>query len=301
MTPARLRWGLIFVAVGVALLLTNADVLDYEYWMELLALWPLILIAIGLEKIFLHSKLRFISYLAPLILVGGMVYAGFVSGTGSYHDGFLSSYRWTEDIDDSVKSIEAEIDHRRNDIDIGRSYSDQMSARFDRLARRPYIDYSVSDGVAKLDIDYRSGGFGRVIVINSRRLRKDWQLSFTDKAPLKLKCLGEESDVNLNFESVPVEQLAIDNNEGDIYLKIGELIPDVNIEIIGEDAVFRLKAPDSCGLKVKVSGSNYDGYLKSINLVENGDYFVSDNFDSSAVRVNLDIDDNLRSFSIDYY
>ena len=142
MTPARLRWGLIFIAIGIAILLTNADVLSYDYWMELLALWPLILIAIGLEKIFLHSNLKFISYLAPLILLGGMVYAGFVSEGDSYHSGLLSSYRWSEEIDDSVQSIEVKIDHRRNDIDIGRSYSDKMTARFDRLARRPDIDYS---------------------------------------------------------------------------------------------------------------------------------------------------------------
>lgn len=301
MTPARLRWGLLFVAIGVAILLTNADVLGGDYWVELVSLWPLILISIGLEKIFLHTSFRFLSYIAPFILIAGMVYAGIVSESDSYRDDSFWSRRWSEDIGDSVKKIEANIDHRQVDISIGQSHTGKMRANFDRFGRRPSVEYVVSDTIGKLDIGYRGGGLGTVVVINSRHKYNDWDISFADNVPLSLKCRGENSDVNLNMETIPLDKVSVDDEEGNIYLKIGELVPAVDINIAGENAAFRLRAPQNCGLKVKVRGDNYINYLESLDLTEQDDYFISNNFDSAGVKLSVEIDDDLRSLSINYY
>ena len=74
MTPSKLRWGLLFIVVGIMLLLCNTGHLDWDFWYEILMWWPILLIAIGLEKIFLKTKLEFISYLSPLLLVAAMIY-----------------------------------------------------------------------------------------------------------------------------------------------------------------------------------------------------------------------------------
>jgi hypothetical protein len=300
MTPARFRWGLMLVSIGVALLLTNADVLDYSYWTELLSLWPIILIAIGLEKIFLHGKLRFISYLAPLILVGTMIYVG-INAENYSSDGVLSPSRWSEEADASIKTIEAQIDHYRTDISIGLSQADLIKTRFDRFSRKPDIDFSKSGGLGKLEINHRTGGIRNIIIINNRRFRNDWQVFFTDQASLKLTCRGEESEVDLNLRSIPLEELTVENDDGDIFLEIGSMLPNVFAEISGDEASFSLNAPRNCGLKVKVSGNNLNNYLESHNLVKNGEFFVSENFDSAAVKLNLKLDDNLQSVSVSFY
>lgn len=301
MTPARLRWGLMFVAVGVAILLTNADFLGYDYWMELFSLWPMILIAIGLEKIFLRSSLKFISYLAPLLLVGTMVYVGFVTEGGSYYDGSYSSNRWSEAIDNSVTTIEAKIDHYRSDIRIGKSSSNLVKARFDRFSRKPKIQFSQSDSTASLNIKYRRGGPGRIIVFNKRRFDNDWNLSFNDKATLKLTCLGDDSNVDLYLKSVPLKELTVDNDDGDIILEIGNLVADVFAEIKGDDVSLRVRVSEECGLKLNISDENYSDYLESLNLVKTENYYISENYDSSIVKLNLKLDDKLRKISIGYY
>ncbi len=301
MTPARFRWGLMFVAIGLAILLTNADVLGYDYWMELFSLWPLILIAIGIEKIFLRSKLKFISYLAPLLLVGAMVYVGFVTEGGTYYGGSYSSNRWSEAIDSSVNRIEAKIDHYRSDIRIGKSQSNLVKARFDRFSRKPKIVFSQSDSIASLDIKYRRGGPGKIIVFNKRRFDNDWSVSFNDNTLLKLTCLGDDSNVDLNLQSIPLKELTVDNDDGDISLEIGTLVPDVFTEIKGDDASLRLRISEGCGLKLNISETNYVDYLESLNLVKAVDYYISENYDSSAVKLNLKLDDNLRKISINYY
>jgi hypothetical protein len=51
MTPARFRWGMLFILLGTLLLLVNADVLSHNFWIDFIYLLPFLLIAIGLENL----------------------------------------------------------------------------------------------------------------------------------------------------------------------------------------------------------------------------------------------------------
>jgi len=79
MSPARLRWGLLFIAVGVLLLATKSNWLSGYYWLELLDWWPVLLIAIGIEKIFLKTSVRIISYLSFLAFCGSWLISALVT------------------------------------------------------------------------------------------------------------------------------------------------------------------------------------------------------------------------------
>lgn len=301
MTPARFRWGLMFISIGTAILLTNADVIGYDYWMELFSLWPIILIAIGVEKVFSKGNLKFISYLAPFLMVGTMVYVGFVTDSGWCDEGTYTSSRWSETIDESVVLLDAQIDHYSNDLRIGNSYSDMVKARFDRYSRRPKIEYFESDSIAKLDIKHRRGGPGRIIVFNRHRFDRDWQLSFNGTTPLNLTCLGDASNVDLNLKSVPIQELTVDNDEGDISLEIGKLVSEVDANIKGDDVSFRLRAPKGCGLRFDISEANYIDFLEPLNLTKIENYYISENYDSSEVKIKLTFDDLVRRISVSYY
>ncbi|RKX17073.1 MAG: hypothetical protein DRP51_11475, partial [Candidatus Zixiibacteriota bacterium] len=212
-----------------------------------------------------------------------------------------SSNRWSETIDESVHTINARIDHDRSDIRIGKNSSNVIKGRFDRFSRRPKIQFSQIDSVADLDIRYRRGGPGRIITINGGRFDNDWTVSFNDNDTLSLTCLGDNSEVDLNLRSVPLKELTVENDDGDITLEIGILVPDVSADIIGNDASLRVRIAEGCGLKFNVSEANYVDYLETLNLVKTEDYYISENYDSSAVKLNLKLDDKLRKISINFY
>ncbi len=300
MTPARLRWGLLFIAIGGMLLATQADWVDEDFWLALLNWWPVLLIAIGIEKIFVKSKLRFISYLSPVMLVAFMVYIALETGPPVGDRGFFSQHHWSSRFDPDITLTEASINHGRSDIRVNVSRSDLARARFGRFLRKPRIDFSIDDGVAYLDIKRRFGINPNFITIERGKFNwRDWTANFSNQIPLKLSCDGYESDVDLALSEVPVHELRIDNDEGDIYLKIGVLVPEIDVFIAGDDARFTLRIPDTCA--IKVTGDGYDAYFKKLDLIEEGDYFISDEFDSAMIKLNLTIEDQLRHFSIDYY
>jgi hypothetical protein len=298
MTPGRLGWGLLFITVGVMLLLNNAGQLDWDYWLELLTWWPLLLIAFGIERIFVRTKLQVISYLAPIILVAGMIYVAVDTGGECYRRSFFTSYSWSTESDQTIDKVEAAIDHGAADLYVGQTRYDLASVRFDRFTRKPDIDLTKSGGTARLEIT-RRGRIRSGIVIGSHRHGHDWRLSFSEELPLRLKCIGDESEVSLNLESVPLEHLTVENDEGDIYLKVGGKMALVNVEINGYDADFRIRVPDGCGIKVQ--GDKYASYLITRGLEEQEGGYISTGFDDAETKVSLMLTDDLRHFSINYY
>ena len=110
MTPARFRWGLLFILVGTLMLLVEADVLNLNFVIELAYLFPFLLIAIGIEKIFSKTKLKAISYLSSVVLVAGALWVAFEGSSYSSNHSFLKSgsIKWQAD-DEPVDSIDAEL------------------------------------------------------------------------------------------------------------------------------------------------------------------------------------------------
>ena len=103
MTPARFRWGMILVQVGLLLLLRNAGVINDNVWINLLVLSPVVLIAIGIEKIFTKSRLQFIAYATTILLfIGGFAIA-FYSGTYYYDEDLLSNSIFQETVEEGTE------------------------------------------------------------------------------------------------------------------------------------------------------------------------------------------------------
>jgi len=298
MTPSRLGWGLLLITAGVMLLLNQSGHLDWDYWLDLLEWWPLILIAIGLEKIFSKTKLKFISYLAPLTLVAAMVWVAVDVGPDRWSRSFTERYNWKTELDKSVEKIDAVIDHGRRDLTVSRSGINLASVKFDRATRKPDIDFKKSDGIAELKIS-STGERRSPIIISGRGYYRDWRASFTDEVPLQLKCTGYESDVDLNLEMIPVEMLTVDNDDGNIYMKIGSRTALVKVHAGGDNADVRIRLPEGCG--VKIEGSEYESYLKALELVESEGGFVSEGFGEADTKVSFYFEKGLQHLSITYY
>ena len=71
----RLAKGLVLVLAGVILLLNTTGFLPWSVWNSALSLWPIVLIALGVQVIFPEKKIPW--FLMSLILI--LVIAGFYS------------------------------------------------------------------------------------------------------------------------------------------------------------------------------------------------------------------------------
>ncbi len=70
----RVSRGFYFLGFGTFLLLTTQGVLPVSFWGEVLAYWPVLLVAIGIRLLFQHSAAPGLVLLGPVLVLGTLMY-----------------------------------------------------------------------------------------------------------------------------------------------------------------------------------------------------------------------------------
>ncbi|MFQ5498128.1 MAG: LiaI-LiaF-like domain-containing protein [Candidatus Zixiibacteriota bacterium] len=299
MTPSRFRWGIFLVLLGVLLLMRNFDLLEEGFWSVLIVYWPVILIAVGVEKIFASSRLRFLSYLTSVALFGGAVYLALGAGAHNIAGDFFSESTIVEDYDPSVKHLRAVLDLEETDLTVRDAGSAMLYGRFDEFTAKPAWSTTVNGELAVIELTAQAASFlGGIVKIHTDR-PQDWYLQFCDRIPLELECSGTEADIHLNLATTPLDRLKLDADDSRVYLKLGSLRPEVRVIILGEDSDVRLRVP--LGIGLKVSGDEYQSLLERIGLVQYDGGFVNEGYDTLSSHIDVDLDERLSSFSLDFF
>ena len=299
MTPARLRWGLLLVMVGLLALLAKAEVIDFSAWSFTVTFLPILLIAIGVEKIFTNSKYQAIAYAAPVILVLSAFVIAASDDNLSFGEGYLESKIIIEDFDSDIGFVEAVIDLGEGDLEIRDAVDELLLGRFREFSSKPEYRFErVADSARIFLTNTDSKLFGGIVKVETDE-PDDWRLSFTRQAPLALTCSGRESDIHLNLATTPLERLRLDADRSDIYVKLGRLLPDVTVSVKGADSKLKLRVPRQAGLRIK--GLDDPTFLYEIGLMRDNGSFITTGFDTLESRIDVDLDDRLQTLSIDYY
>lgn len=299
MSPARLRWGLILIQIGVLVLLRNTGVLNDNFWADLLVFSPFLLIAIGIEKIFSRSKMKAISYVSPIAIFVGGLWIAFAGSWGGEQTSFFSQTTFLKEYQPEVKNVNATLKLDNTDLTIRDSGDDLVYGRFDEFTRKPDIDYDYTDDSFTVKFAGRGNSLlGGAIRIDTGEIQ-DWYLKFCNKVPLDLDCTGDNSDLHLNLSTTPLRSLKVNADDAVIYIKLGKLEPLVHVFVDGSDSRLRLRVPTATG--VKITGDDYSSYLRQIGFEESDGVFTNSGFDTMQTRYEIDLEPKLTDFSLDYF
>jgi hypothetical protein len=291
---------MLLVLVGIVLLLRNTGVVNWDFWWDWISFFPMLLIAIGIEKIFTGSKVQFISYLTSVLLFAGGLYLALADEyRGDFSSDKIGESEFEIDEESGVRLIRANLEMRKSNLTVRDASEKLVEGKFDQTIRAPKVDHDISDGVANMQVTSRQKDvFGGVVKINFDEL-EDWYIRFSRNVPLELTCQSVESDLHLNLANNQVTQLTIEGEDDNIYVKLGELSPLIKVEITGSGASVRFRLPQSSGLRVE--STDYHDYFGQIGLHEENGSYVSDNYGSDPVQIELKLGNDLRQISVDYY
>src|SRR5262245_62053392 len=73
-TYKRIATGTWFLVAGTILLLNTLDRLSWGVWIDLLRLWPLLIISLGIRWTFVRTPLHPLVLLGPLLVIGATGY-----------------------------------------------------------------------------------------------------------------------------------------------------------------------------------------------------------------------------------
>jgi hypothetical protein len=263
MTPSRVRWGIFWILVGLVFLANNLGWLSWWVWADLLHLWPVLLIAIGLEMIVKKSKIQWLGFLSTLLIIGAFAWAISQNEGFGYSDfGFISPSQ-TEVRCDNQEATAAGIKVRFSDgrlrFSSGDNYLFMARSRNSR------------DAVA-LDSDCDNGYCSLNIVPERRRFRKLIRIGMDDNywrcyvhpgVNTSYRFDLDDADLRFSGQELLIDTLDIKAQRSDVNVRLGDMRRLVFVDLDGYRTNIELSLPDSAGVMIEgepVNNSSMDRF-----------------------------------------
>lgn len=287
---------IILITVGAMFLYANWRP-AFDPWPILRTYWPLILVFIGLGKMWDSTRQRQnpdgTRAGASLGATFGILAFILVLVILFWHGRAFTRDRWySRDMQhqsrtverQNAKSVNVSLDASAGEFNISGGSSHLLDADFSYSDsyETPRVEYNVSDGVGHLSIsqDDQSTHFGTT--------HNDWNLRFGNDVPLELKVEMGAGRGHLRLRDVPVTRLDMSMGAGQVDLDLtGDRKSDLVADLEGGVGQVTVRLPSKVGVVVQASGGI--GTVNAHGLRHNDDEYTNDAYGKTPATIHLKI------------
>lgn len=286
----------ILITIGVLFLVHNWRP-SFEPFEILWDYWPLILIFVGLGKIYDNYQRGRNPNAAPGISVGITVGTlGFVAvlalllwhgrGVARRHGLYSSDFNHTSQTVDlqGAKSARAQLEMSAGELTISGDSQHALDAdfRFTHAYDEPRVDYHVTDGVGDITISQDSHP------ISFGNTRNEWNLHFSKDLPLELRVEMKAGQGNLDFRDIRLTRLDLNLVAGQVDVDLtGDRKSDLTADIQGGVGQANIRLPKKIGVRAEASGGI--GSISTHGLNQEGGSYTNEAYGKSPVTIHLKV------------
>lgn len=295
---------ILLITIGALFLYANWRP-SFDPWPVLATYWPLILIFLGLGKIWDVSRRRQHPDAAPGSSVGATIgVLVFVlllvvllwHGHGfSHRHGFSSSVHHDARTLDlaGAKSVRADLSIGAGQLTLRGGSSHLLDADFDYSAREgsPQIEYAVNGGKGELKISQEHEG------PHIGGTRNNWTLHFSNSVPLDLNIDMGAGEGDLRLRDLDLTNLTVNMGAGRVEVDFtGDRKKDLQADIEGGVGQAVIRLPRKIGVIVNASGGI--GTIDASGLKHDGDQYTNEAYGKSPVTIHLKVEGGVGQISL---
>jgi len=251
----------LLVAIGALFLLRNWQP-GFQPWPVIKTYWPLILIFVGLGKMWdafqgarqTRSGVSIgstVGVLLSVLVIVILFWRGhaFTNADGRYGRA-IDHISEVRDLQNAT-SMSAVIHMPAGELNISGGTSHAIEGDFDYSAAwsRPSMEYHVSGKAADLNISQENNGPALGPTDNI------WRVHLNDSIPIDLEVKMDAARGNLKFHEVNLKQLRVEIGVGQVNVDLtGDRKADLNVEIHGGIGQANIRLPKNVGVTVDAKG-----------------------------------------------
>jgi len=268
----------------------------FEPWHVLWRYWPLILILVGLGRMWdatqgarqagrpgvsIGSTIGALAFVIVIVVLlwRGQAFSEFRDHRGRSID-HVSEIR---DLEGATK-LNAIVNMGAGELNLAGGTSHALEGDFDFSSAwsRPRVDYRVSDKAGEVEISQDNHGPTLGPEDNT------WWLRLNNSVPVTLQVKMGAGQSNLKFRDINLTQLQLDMGAGqaNVDLTGEERKSDVNVEIHGGVGQVIMRLPKSIGVIVDAKGGI--GAVTTHGLKKNDGNYVNDAYGKSPRTIHVD-------------
>lgn len=287
-------WPIILIGAGIVFLLNTLGLVSWSVWETLLRLWPVVLIAVGLD-ILVGRRFPLGSVLLGLVLVGVLVLAvqGAIPATASAS---IMAVDRTERISEDVKGIDkasVEIGFGAGSLNVNAlsEGSQQLIQGSVDLSRNEQLNksYSSDNGSARFVLDSRgSWSMGPEVLGASD---KSWDLGLNSDLPLDLRIKSGAGKAMLDLTGLNLTRFDLNGGVGQVTVKL-PASGKYPVEIDGGVGQIVIIIPEGLGARVKTDGG-LGGVTSEGDFQRNGDTYTTRGFATAENQAEVQLDNGI--------
>jgi hypothetical protein len=281
--------GVQLAGFAVFLLLNTTGVLPWSFWVDAIALWPLLIMSAGIKIAFEKSRAPWLVLLGPVIILGGLGWLA--SGrrpeapAGPWEAQVASRPEGTQSVDFEAGLVGARLrlslatDLPADRLVDGRSIANRENTR---------LDSRTEDGVARVRID--SGKKHGIVFLP--RPRERWDLRLPADLPLSLRIKGAGVGGDLDLTAGPLVSVQTDG----VFIGVDARLPatreQTDIRMNGVFNSLNLSVPDGTPVRVHGPGLPFNAVDRGVPGTEGRpgyDVHVQGIFSAVEVRTDRSI------------
>jgi hypothetical protein len=277
-------WPVLLIGAGIVFLLNNLGLVGWNVWQTLLQLWPVVLIAVGLD-ILVGRRFPLGSALLAVVLV--VVLALAVQGAiPSTVTASAMSVDHTETISEDLKgnkaaSVEIGFGAGELNVDALAEGSGQLITGSADLSRNEQLNksYSGSNGAAHFAlVSHSSWSVGPEVFGD---YQKSWNLSLNRDIPLDLQVSSGAGKANLDLTGLNVRQLDLKGGVGQVTVKL-PMHGQYPVSVDGGVGQIVIVIPQGLAARVQTKSglggvSTQGAFRQNGNTYTTGDYGTAEN------------------------
>lgn len=328
--------GLILVLIGVAFLLANFNIIDFN-WNNLWHLWPVFLVIAGINLVLANNRTIWATVLKIAVVLAA--FALIVFGRYNYSSGWWPSWRHVHysyhNNSDNDNDNDNSDDNNNDDDDSDSSHNGDKTANTFATTFKPgtavaelningaATQYNLSDTTNQL-IDIRTlQNFNRYhlntrqdgnnAVLDFKMDNGDNHVEWDDKnhnnvANIKLNA-NPEWDFNIDAAATQfqfdlakfkVRSVTVHGAAGDFNIKLGAPLANTNVEVNNAAASVKIAIPQNAACEIEMhtflTDHNFDGFTK-----EGDGYYRTPGFDKAANKIHIRIKGAMANFTVSRY
>jgi hypothetical protein len=313
MKISSVRWGVILLGIGLLFLAINLGYLSHHVWWSLIRLWPIFLIAIGIEMIFRGGKLRALVFLSPILVAGAFAYAvfdnnqyddfnwrySFNSDDNDYSNDSRDSKRYEFDREDSLKNLQVNFDFVAGQIWVGPTSRSLFSGDFEYWRDSPSCRIERDNQSATIFVKSDEGDGWHFI--GRHRSKNDARIFIGDYLPVDLRLKSAAASVDMDLSEMIVENLRIDAGASSVALKLGCRAKEITVKIESGASKVRLNVPPDMGIRLKMDAVISPTDFHNLSMRKTPTGYESDNYLTSACKGEIELDSGVSLVELDTY
>jgi hypothetical protein len=309
-----LFWGLALVTAGIVALASAQGWIDIPAWVDLWRYWPVILIVIGLAIVLSRTPFALIGTVVAALVVGiagGAAIAAAASGAGFGTCGNVSGTEDTSSGDFSGGTASVDLTMNCGDLTLGMADGSAWQA----------VTVSEEDQGVSLEADADSltmrsntGGFP------FNHDRQDWTVTLGRDLAYDLALTLNATDSRADLTGGQFARIEANPNAGSLQLDLsGSQVEELQLQVNAGSLTLDTDAGTQLGGRIGVNAGSIDlctdpdvGLRITVdanltfahNLDESGlqqsgeDTFTSDNYASATNTIDLELEGNAASFTL---